>query len=139
MQVFDELESEVRSYCRAWPTVFDRARGQPPVRRDGQRYLDFFAGAGALNYGHNHPVLIAALLDYLERDGVMHSLDMATAAKADFLQTFDDVVLEPRGPRLQGPVPRADRHQRGRGRAQAGPQGHRAREQSSASPTASTA
>ena len=48
---------------------------------DGHAYLDFFAGAGALNYGHNNPVLKRALLDYLERDGITHGLDMSTSAK----------------------------------------------------------
>ncbi|MFD1830606.1 aminotransferase class III-fold pyridoxal phosphate-dependent enzyme, partial [Streptomyces desertarenae] len=70
--VFDALESEVRSYCRTWPAVFETARGSRLQDEDGRTYLDFFAGAGALNYGHNNPVLKRALLDYLERDGVTH-------------------------------------------------------------------
>ncbi|MFF9498503.1 diaminobutyrate--2-oxoglutarate transaminase [Streptomyces sp. NPDC014656] len=90
------LESEVRSYSRNWPVVFDRARGSRLTDRDGRAHLDFFAGAGALNYGHNHPVLKRALLDYLERDGVTHSLDMLTAAKEDFLTEFGARVLGPR-------------------------------------------
>ncbi|MER5738154.1 MULTISPECIES: diaminobutyrate--2-oxoglutarate transaminase [unclassified Streptomyces] len=90
------LESEVRSYSRNWPVVFDRARGSRLTDRDGRAHLDFFAGAGALNYGHNHPVLKRALLDYLERDGVTHSLDMLTAAKEDFLAEFGARVLAPR-------------------------------------------
>lgn len=80
------LESEVRSYCRGWPTTFTHGRGSRLYDGDGRAYLDFFAGAGALNYGHNHPVLKQALLSYLDGDGVTHSLDMATAAKADFLR-----------------------------------------------------
>ncbi|MQS09940.1 diaminobutyrate--2-oxoglutarate transaminase [Streptomyces alkaliphilus] len=97
LSVFESVESEVRSYCRGWPTVFDRARGSVLFDEDGHRYLDFFAGAGSLNYGHNNPVLKRALLDYLERDGVTHGLDMSTTAKRAFLETFRDVVLEPRG------------------------------------------
>jgi len=96
MNIFDELESEVRSYCRSWPTIFDRAQGSYLYDSDGRGYLDFFAGAGALNYGHNHPVLKRALIDYLERDGVVHSLDMSTSAKESFLQKFSDVILAPR-------------------------------------------
>ncbi|MFE5793163.1 diaminobutyrate--2-oxoglutarate transaminase [Streptomyces sp. NPDC056503] len=90
------LESEVRSYSRNWPVVFDRARGSRLSDQDGRAHLDFFTGAGALNYGHNHPVLKRALLDYLERDGVTHSLDMLTAAKKDFLDEFGARVLGPR-------------------------------------------
>ncbi|MEU3754807.1 diaminobutyrate--2-oxoglutarate transaminase [Streptomyces olivoreticuli] len=96
LSVFETLESEVRSYCRSWPAVFDRAHGSRMYDEDGHTYLDFFAGAGVLNYGHNNPVLKRALLDYLERDGVTHGLDMATTAKRAFLETFQDVVLRPR-------------------------------------------
>jgi diaminobutyrate-2-oxoglutarate transaminase len=97
MSVFETLESEVRSYCRGWPAVFDRAQGSRLFDEDGHDYLDFFSGAGALNYGHNNPVLKRALLDYLERDGITHSLDMSTTAKRAFLERFQDVVLRPRG------------------------------------------
>ncbi|HEY4018612.1 MAG TPA: diaminobutyrate--2-oxoglutarate transaminase [Pseudonocardiaceae bacterium] len=96
MTIFDELESEVRSYCRSWPIVFDRALGSHVWDEQGNEYLDFFAGAGALNYGHNNPVLKKALLDYLTRDGITHSLDMHTVAKREFLETFDEIVLKPR-------------------------------------------
>jgi diaminobutyrate-2-oxoglutarate transaminase len=96
MAAFENLESEVRSYCRGWPTVFDRAQGARLTDEDGRTYLDFFAGAGSLNYGHNNPVLKRALIDYLERDGVTHGLDMATTAKRAFLETFHDLVLSPR-------------------------------------------
>jgi diaminobutyrate-2-oxoglutarate transaminase len=96
MTVFDELESEVRSYSRLWPVVFDRAQGSRLFSEDGRPYLDFFAGAGALNYGHNNAFLKQALVDYIVRDGVSHALDMSTVAKRDFLETFQDVVLTPR-------------------------------------------
>lgn len=72
--VFDAVESEVRSYCRGWPTVMSSASGSWITDAEGRRYIDFFAGAGALNYGHNNPVLKGALLDYLASDGIVHSL-----------------------------------------------------------------
>ncbi|MEG3628673.1 diaminobutyrate--2-oxoglutarate transaminase [Streptomyces poriticola] len=96
LSVFTTLESEVRSYCRGWPTVFDRAQGSRMYDEDGHEYLDFFAGAGSLNYGHNNPVLKRALLDYLERDGVTHGLDMSTTAKRAFLEFFQNMILRPR-------------------------------------------
>ncbi|KOU21720.1 diaminobutyrate--2-oxoglutarate transaminase [Streptomyces sp. WM6368] len=95
--VFDTVESEVRSYCRAWPVVFDRAEGSRLHDENGRSYLDFFAGAGSLNYGHNNPVLKQALLDYIARDGITHALDMSTTAKRAFLETFHSTVLAPRG------------------------------------------
>jgi diaminobutyrate-2-oxoglutarate transaminase len=97
MSVFEDLESEVRSYCRNWPVVFDTARGSRLTDVDGRTYLDFFAGAGALNYGHNPPALKEPLLEYLARDGITHGLDMYTTAKGDFLRAFEDIILKPRG------------------------------------------
>ena len=94
---FAQLESEVRSYCRNWPAIFDTARGSWLTDVDGNRYLDFFSGAGALNYGHNNPVLKQALLEYLLRDGITHGLDMSTLAKGEFLETFSTKILQPRG------------------------------------------
>jgi diaminobutyrate-2-oxoglutarate transaminase len=97
MDTFDRHESVVRSYCRSWPVVFDTAKGDHIWDVDGNRYLDFFAGAGSLNYGHNPEPLKAALVDYITRDGITHSLDAHTAAKAAFLERLHEVVLEPRG------------------------------------------
>jgi diaminobutyrate-2-oxoglutarate transaminase len=97
MTIFEKLESAVRSYCRSWPVVFDRASGAHMWDTDGRQYLDFFAGAGALNYGHNHPDLKAPLLEYLSADRVVHGLDMSTVAKAEFLEQFDEAILKPRG------------------------------------------
>jgi diaminobutyrate-2-oxoglutarate transaminase len=95
--VFEARESNVRGYCRSFPTVFARAKGALQWDESGRRYVDFFSGAGALNYGHNPDAIKRRLLDYLESDGVSHALDMYTQAKRTFLETFRDVVLEPRG------------------------------------------
>lgn len=97
MSTFERLESEVRAYCRGWPTVFERAEGAVQIDRDGREYLDFFAGAGALNYGHNPPELTDALVEYITSRGVTHSLDMASVAKEDFLLALDELVLASRG------------------------------------------
>jgi diaminobutyrate-2-oxoglutarate transaminase len=96
MTVFEDVESEVRSYCRNWPVVFDTAKGSRLTDVDGRTYLDFFAGAGALNYGHNPEPLKQKLLEYLQRDGITHGLDMYTTAKGEFLHTFRDKILTPR-------------------------------------------
>jgi diaminobutyrate-2-oxoglutarate transaminase len=107
MDVFESLESEVRSYCRGWPAVFNKASGSHLYDEEGNAFLDFFAGAGTLNYGHNHPQLKEQLIDYLADDHVVHSLDMYTVAKRRFLETFNDVILAPRGLdyRIQFPGP----------------------------------
>ena len=96
LKIFDRMESEVRGYVRSFPVLFTRARGAQLWDEDGNRYIDFFSGAGTLNYGHNHPVLKEAVLDYVESDGIIHGLDMATQAKKEFLETFSRVILQPR-------------------------------------------
>jgi len=96
MDIFVSRESVVRSYCRIWPVVFDRASGSWLYDERGRGYLDFFTGAGALNYGHNNPALKRPLLDYLGCDRLVHSLDMYTTAKREFLTAFDEVILQPR-------------------------------------------
>jgi diaminobutyrate-2-oxoglutarate transaminase len=99
--VFEEWESEVRGYIRLFPTTFDTARGSLLTDEAGNEYIDFFAGAGTLNYGHNNPVLKQAIVDYLERDGIIHGLDLATRAKREFIETFRDLILMPRGLRYK--------------------------------------
>jgi diaminobutyrate-2-oxoglutarate transaminase len=97
MEPFDSLESEVRGYCRSFPTVFTHAEGEMLIDEEGREYIDFFAGAGVLNYGHNPPELKEPLIDYLTQNGVTHSLDMATEAKRNLLNTLERVILKPRG------------------------------------------
>ena len=96
MKIIEQFESAVRSYCRSFPATFARAHGATMIDDRGRRYFDFFAGAGALNYGHNHPVLKQRLLDYLAGDHIVHALDMATEAKIEFLDAFDRRILRPR-------------------------------------------
>ncbi len=97
MNTFERLESQVRTYSRAFPTVFTKATGPRLTDERGKEYLDFFSGAGALNYGHNNPLMKQRIIDYLAADGVTHSLDMATSAKQEFLEKFEAVILKPRG------------------------------------------
>ncbi|MFC4597745.1 diaminobutyrate--2-oxoglutarate transaminase [Cohnella hongkongensis] len=97
MQVFERNESEVRSYCRSFPAIFERASGSTMWDVEGKAYLDFFAGAGALNYGHNPPAMKKKLMAYLTGDGISHTLDMASEAKESFLSRFNEIILKPRG------------------------------------------
>ncbi|MCD8511862.1 MAG: diaminobutyrate--2-oxoglutarate transaminase [Bacillus sp. (in: Bacteria)] len=96
LSIFEQLESNVRSYVRGFPTVFTKAKGYKMWDEAGKEYIDFFSGAGALNYGHNEPRMKKKLMEYLMSDGVIHSLDMATAAKREFLNKFNEVILKPR-------------------------------------------
>ena len=95
--VFSNCESEVRSYCRAFPAVFSKAKGAELFCEEGKRYIDFFAGAGALNYGHNPGAIKNKLIDYLQSDNIIHGLDMFTSAKRTFMENFNEKILRPKG------------------------------------------
>ncbi|MEH1828480.1 MAG: diaminobutyrate--2-oxoglutarate transaminase [Nostoc sp.] len=93
MNIFEKRESNVRSYCRNFPAIFHRAKDSIVYTESGEEYIDFFAGAGALNYGHNHDYIKQKVMSYLDADGIAHALDMYTSAKEKFLAKFDEVVL----------------------------------------------
>lgn len=97
LSIFNEYESEVRGYIRSFPTIFEKAKMAEIWDEAGKRYVDFFAGAGALNYGHNNPMINKALIDYLNNDGIGHALDMGTVAKRNFMESFVYKILKPRG------------------------------------------
>ncbi|MGF1552854.1 MAG: diaminobutyrate--2-oxoglutarate transaminase [Paracoccaceae bacterium] len=97
MSIFDRRESQVRTYCRSFPTIFTSASNAIMYDADGRAYIDFLAGCSSLNYGHNDPDLKAALIDYIASDGLAHGLDLHTEAKARFIETFERLILAPRG------------------------------------------
>jgi diaminobutyrate-2-oxoglutarate transaminase len=94
-RVFAELESDVRSYCRSFPALFESAKGSRVLASDGTEFVDFFSGAGALNYGHNNDFIKERLLEHLRSDEMVHGLDFFTRAKRQFLEAFRDRVLAP--------------------------------------------
>ncbi|KPA16882.1 diaminobutyrate-pyruvate aminotransferase [Candidatus Magnetomorum sp. HK-1] len=107
MEIFDCIESEVRKYCRSFPTIFNKAEGYTLTDENGKKYIDFFSGSGSLNYGHNNPIMKQKLLAYINENGIIQGLDMATTAKRMFLKEFYDVILKKRNMtyKLQFPGP----------------------------------
>ncbi len=101
ISTINRLESKVRSYCRHFPVVFTRAEGSTLEDEEGNEYIDFLAGAGALNYGHNDPVLKKRLLEYIQADQIVHSLDLVTGAKRAFMEAFESLILSPRNMRYK--------------------------------------
>jgi len=95
--IFERRESAVRSYCRSFPVTFTKAKDARLTTDEGVEYIDFLAGCSSLNYGHNPDVLQKALVEYITADGLTHSLDMQTQAKARFLEQFENLILKPRG------------------------------------------
>ena len=70
---YDELAArldDLLAPCLAqdWPNLpVERAEGVYLYTRDGRRVLDFLAGFGACNAGHNHPRVVAAAREQMER------------------------------------------------------------------------
>lgn len=95
-ELFETYESEVRGYCRSFPVVFTEAKNAILTDEQGEEYIDFLAGAGSLNYGHNDDFLKDALLNYVIRNGVTHGLDMMTSAKHRFIKALQEIILKPR-------------------------------------------
>ena len=96
MSIYEELESNVRSYCRSFPVSFTKAKMSKMYTDNGREYLDFFNGAGALNYGHNNDYIKAKIIEYIGDDFISHALDLHTAAKEEFLKIYRDKILKPR-------------------------------------------
>lgn len=95
-EVFEKYESEVRSYCRVFTEVLDYAKGSIIKDTNGKEYIDFFCGAGAVNYGHNNDYIKEKVIKYLQDDRIMHALDMYTKAKKDFIEYFEEEILKER-------------------------------------------
>lgn len=96
MKTFNKYESNVRSYCRSFPVVFKKAKNSCIYSVNNKKYIDFFAGAGSLNYGHNNPKIKKVVIEYLQKDQIVQGLDMATTAKKDFILNFNNIILKPR-------------------------------------------
>ncbi len=105
--IFEKYESNVRSYIRSFPTVFEFSKGSTLIDESGKEYIDFFAGAGALNYGHNNDYIKEKLIAYLQEDRVIHALDMGTTAKRAFIEFYQENILKPRSYdyKIQFPAP----------------------------------
>jgi diaminobutyrate-2-oxoglutarate transaminase len=97
LSVFERHESNVRYYCRDFPVLFKRAEQSFMFDVENHRYIDFFCGAGSLNYGHNHPHIKRAIIDYISENGIMQSLDLYTEAKYLFIDALQSTILAPRG------------------------------------------
>jgi diaminobutyrate-2-oxoglutarate transaminase len=97
LSLFEQFESNVRYYCRDFPVLFKRAEQSFMFDVDANRYIDFFSGAGSLNYGHNHPRIKTAIVDYINENGIMQSLDLYTEAKYLFIDALQSTILAPRG------------------------------------------
>ncbi|HJJ43189.1 MAG TPA: aspartate aminotransferase family protein [Methanocorpusculum sp.] len=95
--LFEEFESNVRSYCRKYPVIFSKAKGSLLIDQNGVEYIDLLCGAGSCNYGHNNDYIKEKVIEYLQNDGILHGLDMYSVAKGEFIQFMQKNILQPRG------------------------------------------
>ena len=56
-----------RGVSTAHPVVADHAQGSEIWDTEGRRYIDFVGGIGVMNVGHNHPHVMAAVREQLDR------------------------------------------------------------------------
>jgi diaminobutyrate-2-oxoglutarate transaminase len=89
-----QQESNARSYPRRIPLALKRAQGIYVEDVEGRTFIDCLAGAGTLALGHNHPVVIAAIRKVLDDGLPLHTLDLTTPVKDQFVQDLFDLLPE---------------------------------------------
>ncbi|CAM4483234.1 Aminotransferase class III-fold pyridoxal phosphate-dependent enzyme [Paenibacillus phoenicis] len=87
-------ESNARTYPRHFPLVISSAKGITVTDTEGRTYYDCLAGAGTLALGHNHEVALEAIRSALERQIPLHTLDLATPLKVDFMEEVFSLLPE---------------------------------------------
>ncbi|SEI15663.1 aspartate aminotransferase family protein [Pseudomonas asplenii] len=87
-------ESNARSYPRRIPLALKRAKGLYVEDVEGRRFIDCLAGAGTLALGHNHPVVIEAIQQVLADELPLHTLDLTTPVKDQFVQDLFGLLPE---------------------------------------------
>lgn len=86
----NDFESSARSYPRKFPFALKKAKGSWVEDVEGNRYLDFLCGAGTLALGHNNDEVKRAMIELIESDAPLHTLDLTTPVKDRFVQTILD-------------------------------------------------
>lgn len=89
-----QQESNARSYPRRIPLALKRARGLYVEDVEGRTFIDCLAGAGTLALGHNHPVVIDAIRQVLADELPLHTLDLTTPVKDQFVQDLFGLLPE---------------------------------------------
>lgn len=88
----DSTESNARSYPRKFPFALAKARGSWIEDVEGNKYLDFLCGAGTLALGHNDPEINQAMVDLITSNAPLHTLDLTTPVKDEFVHTLLDLL-----------------------------------------------
>jgi diaminobutyrate-2-oxoglutarate transaminase len=78
-----ERESNVRTYSRRLPIALARGAGSYVEDLDGNIFIDFLSGAGAVPLGHSHPEIVEAISAQLPL--LTHGLDLPTEVRDEFI------------------------------------------------------
>ncbi|MEV8516976.1 diaminobutyrate--2-oxoglutarate transaminase family protein [Dactylosporangium sp. NPDC051484] len=89
----ERLESNARTYPRRLPIAVDRAFGPYLRDVDGNVFIDFLNGAGALPLGHTHPEVVEAVEAQLRRH--VHGLDLPSPIRQEFVDAHLSLLAEP--------------------------------------------
>jgi len=84
----DSKESNARSYPRKFPFAIAKAKGSWVEDVEGNKYLDFLCGAGTLALGHNDDEVNKAMVDLIQSNAPLHTLDLTTPVKDEFVETI---------------------------------------------------
>ena len=84
------LESNALAYPREVPVAFSEGRGATIRDVDGNTFVDFFSGAGALNLGHGHPVVARAA--ELQLAQLVHALDFPTESRLNLMKLLKPLL-----------------------------------------------
>ncbi|MFC7063210.1 aspartate aminotransferase family protein [Halobacillus seohaensis] len=90
----EQRESNARSYPRRIPLAIGEAEGIYVTDMDGKKYLDCLAGAGTLALGHNHSVVIEAMEKVIRDKRPLHTLDITTPIKEEFVNELFSCLPE---------------------------------------------
>ena len=81
-EVFPSGVTHETRFFQPFPIYIDRAEGSRKWDVDGNEYVDYIGGHGALLLGHGHPALTAAATEQLQRGthyGASHELEVRWA------------------------------------------------------------
>jgi diaminobutyrate-2-oxoglutarate transaminase len=88
----NKRESNARSYPRRIPIAISEAEGIYVKDVENKTYIDCLAGAGTIALGHNHPVVIEAMENVIRGKRPLHTLDLTTPMKEEFVEELFDAL-----------------------------------------------
>src|SRR5438270_6032827 len=88
-----QYESSVRTYPRGLRIAIKRGAGSYLEDLDGNIFIDFLSGAGAVPLGHGHPELLSAIAGQLPL--LTHGLDFPTQIRDEFIAAQLSMLPDP--------------------------------------------